>query len=105
MGTFDTDIDLDVDELMVAASQPTEAAAGRTGNWRIQRPELDFEACIDCGECFSYCPDDAFDRDLDIDYDYCKGCGICADVCPVDAIEMLPEGGVAGEGDGSVGAD
>ncbi|MEF8774132.1 MAG: 4Fe-4S binding protein, partial [Halobacteriales archaeon] len=97
-GTFDTDIDVEVEELDVAASQPTEAAAGTTGDWRIQRPEVDMDACIDCGECVTYCPDDAFDNDISIDFDYCKGCGICANVCPVDAIEMEPEGGVAEAG-------
>ena len=91
MGTFDTDIDVEVDELRVAASQPTEAAAGKTGDWRTFRPVLDHEKCVDCGECFTYCPDDAFDLDLNIDLDYCKGCGICANICPVDAIEMVEE--------------
>jgi pyruvate ferredoxin oxidoreductase delta subunit len=92
MGTFDTDIDVSVEELRVAASQPTSATAGRTGDWRTEQPVLDVAECIECGECYSYCPDDAFDRDLDIDLDFCKGCGICASVCPVDAIEMVPEG-------------
>lgn len=91
MGTFDTHIDVEVDELRVAASQPTEAAAGKTGDWRTFRPVLDDETCVDCGECFTYCPDDAFDTDLNIDLDYCKGCGICANICPVDAIEMVEE--------------
>jgi pyruvate ferredoxin oxidoreductase delta subunit len=91
MGTFDTDIDVEVDEMIVAASQPTEAAAGKTGDWRTFRPVLDHDTCIDCGECATHCPDFVIDTDLNIDLDYCKGCGICANVCPVDAIEMVEE--------------
>jgi pyruvate ferredoxin oxidoreductase delta subunit len=91
MGTFDTDIDVEVEEMIVAASQPTEAAAGKTGDWRTFRPVLDDEACVECGECYTHCPDDVFDTDLNIDLDYCKGCGICANVCPTDAIEMVEE--------------
>jgi pyruvate ferredoxin oxidoreductase delta subunit len=91
MGAFDTDIDVEVEELIVAASQPTEAAAGKTGAWRTFRPDIDFDTCIECGQCYTYCPDGVIDGDLEIDMDYCKGCGICAKVCPVDAIEMIPE--------------
>ncbi|MFC7046838.1 4Fe-4S binding protein [Halobacteriaceae archaeon GCM10025711] len=91
MGAFDTDIDVEVEELLVAASQPTEAAAGKTGAWRTFRPELDHDTCIECGQCDTHCPDDAFDEAFNIDYDYCKGCGICESVCPVDAIEMVKE--------------
>ena len=94
MGAFDTDIDTEVNELLVAASQPTDEAAGKTGAWRTHRPDLDHDTCIDCGECFTYCPDDVFDTDLNIDYDYCKGCGICANICPVDAIDMVRDGAV-----------
>lgn len=91
MGAFDTDIEIEVDELLVAASQPTEAAAGATGTWRTDRPVVDHGTCIDCGLCFSYCPDGVIDREVAIDLEYCKGCGICAEVCPVEAIEMVAE--------------
>lgn len=91
MGAFDTDIDTEIDELIVAANQPSEAAAGATGTWRTYRPVVDHDACIECGECFSYCPDSVIDRDVQIDLEYCKGCGICDEVCPVDAIEMVAE--------------
>lgn len=88
MGAFDTDIDTEVNELRVAASTPTEAAAGRTGDWRTFMPVVDHDACIECEQCVIHCPDDAFDDGIEVDYDYCKGCGICDSVCPVDAIAM-----------------
>lgn len=91
MGVFESDIDIDIEELAVAAGEPTEASAGETGTWRTYRPVVDDEECIECGECFSFCPDGVIDRDVVIDLTYCKGCGICAEVCPVDAIEMVDE--------------
>ena len=91
MSAFDTDIDVTVEELLVAANVPTDAAAGKTGAWRSERPVIDFEVCIECGQCFTFCPDNVIDLDLDIDMEYCKGCGVCANVCPVDAIEMVTE--------------
>ena len=61
----------------------------KTGNWRDQRPEIDYELCNQCGKCREVCPDDAVrhnDDRYEIDYDFCKGCGICAHECPADAI-------------------
>ncbi len=56
------------------------------------------EKCINCGLCFSTCPDMVFQfakgeykgRNMMInqglDYDHCKGCLRCVDVCPVNAL-------------------
>ena len=66
----------------------------KTGNWRDQRPVIDQELCVKCGNCRDVCPDDAVkvnDEQYEIDYDYCKGCGICAHECTADAIEMVQE--------------
>jgi len=73
-----------------AISLPTKGAMGKTGTWRVFRPEIDLEKCIKCWRCWIFCPDAAIARNEHpvIDYDYCKGCGICANECPVDAIEM-----------------
>ncbi|MBQ3517183.1 MAG: 4Fe-4S binding protein, partial [Lachnospiraceae bacterium] len=56
------------------------------------------ERCINCGLCFSACPDMVFQfekgeykgREMmvnkGLDYYHCKGCLRCVDVCPVNAL-------------------
>ncbi|MBS3817435.1 MAG: 2-oxoacid:acceptor oxidoreductase family protein [Candidatus Thermoplasmatota archaeon] len=66
----------------------------KTGSWRTMRPIVDLDTCINCGECWKYCPDVAIfveDEGAVVDLDFCKGCGICAERCPVDAIDMEKE--------------
>jgi pyruvate ferredoxin oxidoreductase delta subunit len=67
----------------------------RTGEWRAVRPVVDKEKCIDCLQCWVYCPDASIQVDDEkmagIDYDHCKGCGICSAICPANAIEMVTE--------------
>ena len=68
-----------------------------TASWRVFRPVMDKEKCVECGVCMTYCPVNSIYGDENkkyyISYDYCKGCGICAKECPRHAIEMAPEGG------------
>ncbi|MCD8098898.1 MAG: 4Fe-4S binding protein [Lachnospiraceae bacterium] len=68
-----------------------------TASWRVHRPVMNKEKCVDCGMCLSYCPVNAIigtaDGRFEITYDYCKGCGICANECPKGAIDMVLEGG------------
>jgi len=67
----------------------------KTGDWRTERPVVDFDKCIHCLICWVYCPDSSItvkDGKLEgINYDFCKGCGICAEECPKDAISMESE--------------
>ncbi len=76
----------------------------KNAGWRNIRPVIDYEACIGCANCLTYCPDGAlFDPRpasgagvadafaVALDYDFCKGCGICAKLCPVHAISMVLE--------------
>jgi len=67
----------------------------KTGNWRIHRPEIDYEECNHCMICYARCPEGVIKEDADgkpeIDYDHCKGCMICAQECPKHAIKTLWE--------------
>ncbi|UCD54609.1 MAG: 4Fe-4S binding protein [Candidatus Omnitrophota bacterium] len=67
----------------------------KTGSWRTFKPVVDKSKCINCLQCWIYCPDSSIvvkDGKMEgFDYDYCKGCGICASVCPVKCIKMEKE--------------
>lgn len=70
-------------------------ALRNTGNWRVQRPEIDYAMCNRCGICFVRCPDSAMslraDGNPEIDYEHCKGCLICLQECPTHAIQSFRE--------------
>ena len=76
-------------------SYPKEGAMGKTGSWRVFRPELDVSKCVKCLRCWIFCPEGSIKRNedssIEINYDYCKGCGVCANVCKVKAITMERE--------------
>ena len=80
-------------------TDPGNASARKTGDWRSDRPILDKEKCIKCAFCWLYCPDGVITRTIPprIDMTYCKGCGICAEHCPAGAIEMIEETALAKE--------
>jgi pyruvate ferredoxin oxidoreductase delta subunit len=88
------------DKFTLARSKLCKGEAGRTGDWRSSRPEIDNAKCIpaknnraSCFVCWLYCPEGVVKRSIpvEIDLDYCKGCGICAEECPGKAIEMVEE--------------
>ena len=68
-----------------------------TASWRVFRPVMDKDKCVECGMCLTYCPVRSIkgteDKKYYIDYSFCKGCGICAKECPRKAIDMVMEGG------------
>lgn len=85
---------------LIAMSRPARGEAGRTGDWRNERPVIDAGACVaarqrrtTCQICWAHCPDACIAQGAppEIDLEFCKGCGICAEVCPSHAIEMVPE--------------
>lgn len=75
-------------------NEPGNSETNKTGGWRTQRPEIDYNKCTKCGICWVFCPDGAIKKINDkfvINYNYCKGCGICAKECPFKAINMKEE--------------
>jgi pyruvate ferredoxin oxidoreductase delta subunit len=84
-------------KISIGAANPDAGSAknNKTGDWRVLKPEIDYEKCTKkCFFCWEFCPDSAVKRTEDgpkIDYVYCKGCGICAYECPKKAIEMKEE--------------
>jgi pyruvate ferredoxin oxidoreductase delta subunit len=88
------------DPFTMARSKLCEAEAGKTGDWRSSRPEIDRSKCIpsktgkeSCFLCWMFCPEGIVSKSIPvkINYDYCKGCGICAEECPAKAIQMVAE--------------
>jgi len=63
------------------------------GDWRVVKPVWKVDLCIDCQNCWLYCPDTSIiSRDKEmvgIDYDHCKGCGICSEVCPTNPKSLV----------------
>ena len=68
-------------------------------SWRIIKPVYNRDICIDCQNCWIWCPDTSIiSRDkqmLGIDYDHCKGCGVCVEVCPTNPKSLLMFGEAA----------
>ena len=79
----------------VPVSLGTMGSIGKTGEWRILRPEISREKCNQCGRCYLYCPEGTMivkkGTGPEVNLTYCKGCGICASECPRKAISMKPE--------------
>ena len=62
-------------------------------SWRVEKPVFNIDVCIDCQNCWVWCPDTSIlSRDkqmLGIDYDHCKGCAVCAEVCPTNPKSLI----------------
>ncbi|RUM73784.1 MAG: pyruvate ferredoxin oxidoreductase [Sulfurovum sp.] len=62
-------------------------------SWRVRKPVFNIDVCIDCQNCWVWCPDSSIlSRDkqmLGIDYDHCKGCEVCVEVCPTNPKSLL----------------
>ena len=71
----------------------TNSITAYVGDWRVDKPVLNKEFCIDCQNCWIYCPDMCIiskdKKPVKIDYNHCKGCGICVDVCPTNPKSLL----------------
>ncbi|MBC8277767.1 MAG: 4Fe-4S binding protein [FCB group bacterium] len=57
-----------------------------TGTWTTFKPVLDLDLCIQCLQCWVFCPDSAIEVEGEeitgFNLFHCKGCGICAEICP-----------------------
>ena len=77
-------------------TEPGNARAYRTGDWRSQRPVYEFSRCLKCGVCQLFCPEGCIQKNtegyFEADLYYCKGCGICARECPTWVVSMKEEG-------------
>lgn len=62
-------------------------------HWRVEKPIHNRNVCINCFNCWVYCPDAAIlarDEKLEgVDYVHCKGCGLCVSVCPTNPKSLL----------------
>ncbi len=62
-------------------------------DWRVVKPIFNRDICIDCQNCWVFCPDTSIiSRDkkmIGIDFDHCKGCGVCVEVCPTNPKSLL----------------
>ena len=57
-------------------------------HWRVDKPVFNANHCINCFNCWLYCPDSSIlvrnESMQVVDYVHCKGCGICSSVCPTN---------------------
>jgi len=71
----------------------TNSYTASVAAWRVFKPVYNRDTCIDCQNCWVFCPDTAIiSRDkkmVGIDYDHCKGCGVCAEVCPTNPKSLI----------------
>ena len=62
-------------------------------HWRTVKPVYNTQHCINCYQCWVYCPDSSIlvrdEKMKGIDYKHCKGCGVCADVCPTNPKSLI----------------
>ena len=62
-------------------------------HWRVEKPVHNREICINCFNCWVFCPDAAIltrdEKLAGVDYVHCKGCGVCVDVCPTNPKSLL----------------
>ena len=80
-------------ELPKGAVMTKSSMEYETGDWGVEKPNIDLEKCTQCTLCHYFCPEGAIlmkdDGYPEVRNNYCKGCGICAEECPVKCIVMV----------------
>lgn len=93
--SFENDIDHTVVDVQPEnrPNAETNSINKYVGDWRVVKPVWNVDLCIDCQNCWLYCPDTSIiSRDKEmvgIDYNHCKGCGICSEVCPTNPKSLI----------------
>jgi len=97
-GTILRSFDKEVDNLAFIRPEDrpyaqTNSYTASCADWRVIKPVYNRDTCIDCQNCWVFCPDSSIiSRDkkmIGIDYDHCKGCGVCSEVCPTNPKSLL----------------
>lgn len=62
-------------------------------HWRVDKPVFNSNFCINCFNCWLYCPDSSIlvrnEKLQGVDYNHCKGCGVCSSVCPTNPKSLI----------------
>jgi len=68
-----------------------------SGSWSPQKLIFYKDRCIQCLQCWIYCPDNSIivkeGKVIDVDHFHCKACGICITHCPTEpkSLELVME--------------
>lgn len=63
-------------------------SVGIDGDPHITKAVIDKDKCIECGNCYNYCPHEAISQNFEMITKRCLGCSQCLTQCPVKAISM-----------------
>ncbi len=89
-GEFDSAVTTKQEDRPYAETNSFKASVA---DWRVLKPVYNRDICIDCQNCWVFCPDTSIiSRDkkmIGIDFDHCKGCGVCVEVCPTNPKSLL----------------
>ena len=77
--------------------EPGNSVEYESGSWSPQKIVFYPDRCIQCLQCWVYCPDASIEvkdgKVTGIDHFHCKCCGICIEHCPTEpkSLELVRE--------------